>query len=198
MASRHELPPVKDKIEVPVDEYGIPDSEAFIARVLETVDDPDMVWGGRYDRHHMAWPGCLYRSIQTKRDTLAGSYYRGWNLLKIDGPRDLHDEAHRVAQDPVPPALEVIDQAALESRWLQGLRYSLSKDTIKFGDKEVLMTEQSQYEKYLRIVENMPKSELGILPCQELLMGYTLAEARLAIRSLTAVRRVNRRGEFVA
>lgn len=193
-----ELPSITEKIEVPVDEYGIPDTKEFITQALEVIDEPDIVWGGRYDLHHMAWPGYLYRSIQTKRDTLAGSYYRGSNLLKVDGPRDLHEYLHRVAEEPTPPNLDVLDQFAMENKWLQGLRYLLRKDTIKVGDKHVLMAEQTKHERYLRAVERMPKSEFGILPNQELLMGYTLDEAKVAIRALTAVSRVDRRGEFVA
>ena len=191
-----EIIPYINKIEVPVNQYGVPDREKLMEQVVANVPD-GVLWGGQYDLHHVAWPRAEYRGIRTHQDEWAGANYRGTSLLKVYLPRKLHDHVHKATEIPDVPDVDVIEQWTSENRMI-GRLYGIIKAERVFENSRRRVPDSWKYNEYLYMVEKMRDGELGVLPDKEVLFEYDLPEAQIALRSLASALRVERDGSIAA
>ena len=98
-----------DKMVTPLDDRGLVDVGALLAEVSGYVD-PDYVWRGRLDEHHLFWFENLYNlaNLSNQNPDLSRKF-RGMPLHKIKLPRELHDFIHNVTLPVEPPEQEVME-----------------------------------------------------------------------------------------
>ncbi len=179
----------KDKIDTPLDEYGVPRRVELMRQVLATVETAH-IWTGFYDVHHAAWEGSTYRSIIVDDEPL-GANYRGCSSLKVTLPRQLHNYTHAISHEPPIPPIDVMRQYALEHGQVNRL-YDTVKLTsyVDFPDLQRLdheEKEQLRHESYLRKLETMADGEIGVMPDREYLSRLEVRQARAALRSIARV-----------
>jgi len=98
-----------DKIATPLDDRGLVDIGSLLNEVGSFVD-PDYVWRGRFDEHHLFWFGNLYNSANLfNQNPDLSRKFRGVPLHKIELPRELHDFIHTVTLPVEPPDQEVME-----------------------------------------------------------------------------------------
>lgn len=171
-----------DKIDVPLDEYGIPQRTEFIRQVLGTVAS-SYIWTDPHDLHHLAWPEAGYKDIGA-----VGSIYRSAGLLKAIVGRQLHIYTHHASNPPGKPPLENMRQFALEIGQVERLY-----DTIKVGSYKNFAEldrlpfeeqEQLRQQSYQRKLEDMLPGEVGVMPNKEHLSKLHVSEARPLLRKI--------------
>lgn len=70
-------PKIIEKIETPVDEYGIPRRIELMRRVVSTVmkvDGKAFEWQGFNDVHHVAWPHSAFDAAVDGEDEIGTAY----------------------------------------------------------------------------------------------------------------------------
>lgn len=106
-----------DKIDVPLDRFGVPQPHEYLNVLTETLD-PNYVLPPKRNVHHLACPRSLYivhgsRSIQYQ--------YRETPAVMVDIPIQLHNYGHWVTNDPPMPSYEVMYLRAKEQRQIDQL-----------------------------------------------------------------------------
>lgn len=179
-----------EKIDVPLDEYGIPRRVQLMRRVLDTMETQH-IWTGGYDVHHMAWPGVWYRKLLDEDDGMFGSAYRGAGSLKVRLPRQLHNYVHTISEPPPMPDEEIIKQYALEhgqvSRLYDAIKLTSYEDFPELAALPFQNQERLRQESYERKLESMADGEIGLMPDTEYLAALTIAQARPVLRALVTV-----------
>jgi hypothetical protein len=105
----------ENKIETPVDEWGLVDVDELVRRVKATML-PGYTWGGGSDRHHIGWPHAGYTAADaSEADNIANSF-RDLPMNKIWIPRIFHNWIHVVTSPPPMPSREVM--SAYIDEWL--------------------------------------------------------------------------------
>jgi len=213
VASRH-LPPVEsslllaldvknrvraiDKIDVPLDEFGVPRPLEYLEALAQTLD-PSYILPPDKNVHHLAYPRLLY----TKRGSRSVQYkYRETTALMVDIPIQLHNYGHWVTNDPPMPSYEVmrlrvkeqnqidrlfkIGQAVVSApRWLdqmigEGVQtYRTAQDYA-----DIHMTEAMFYD-YL---DKCSDPVVGLMPDRGELASLGVCEATRKLGALSAAR----------
>lgn len=177
----------KEKIEVPLDEYGIPRRVELMRKVLGTLEVAHH-WTGDYDLHHIAWPGVNYRKITDSNGELVGSYYRGAGSLKVMLPRQMHNYLHAITLPPPMPTFDVMRQYAHEHDQVSRLYDAISKrsydDFPELAQLPFWRQEELRGESYLRKLDTMTNGEVGLMPNIDYLADLTIQEARPVLRSI--------------
>lgn len=177
-------------IEVPTNEFGIPQPREFLAKMMGSLAT-DHYWQGEYDVHHMAWPGSAYRSIKGRDDELLGAKYRGSAALKVRVRRQKHNLFHHLSLPPTPPSEEVMRQWVFEQEQVYRLYDSIKLGSMSAIDVSQDIKEQLRHESYLRKLETMQDGELGLMPDKEMLSVLTIDEARRTLRALARVQGIS-------
>lgn len=188
-----------DKLHVPLDDYGVPDPDAYLRLLLSTVDNT-YVWPNSNNVHHLAHPRREYheegpRSIAYKyRETAA-------NMMCM--PTQLHNYGHVVALIPPRPSQEVMEARVKEQdqinrlfklgrgaissdRWRQEMiqngtyAYRLASDYVE----RYAPTPQDFYD-YL---EQCDDGEVGLMPDRQELYTMDIHEATRRLGVLAAAR----------
>lgn len=185
-----------EKIEVPLDEHGIPRRVTLMRQVLDTLNTQH-IWTGEYDLHHVAWPGAEYRELVDSDGTMVGSRYRGAGSLKVRMPRQLHNYVHATTNPPKMPDIDVIRQYGIEHYDADRL-YNTIKLT-NYDDKEELacldfeVQERLRADAYQRKLDAIKPGQLGVLPDLGYLAGLSIQEARPVLRGIVRVQSLSKR-----
>lgn len=166
---------VRDLLPAPVDEEGIPRAELMVQAILGQMATRAYVWTGRFDLHHMGTPKADYSVIA---DSI-GANFRGMSMMKIELPRQMHNLSHALFKTPKVPALSVMNQALLENEQLKAL-YAITTDEFN---------PDTARQKVHAALEDMADPKVNIMPSRESLAALSVDELRLAVGSLTRVRR---------
>ena len=179
-----------DKLEVPLDDNGIPRRVALMGAVLNTIY-MEHIWTGGYDLHHVAWPGKEYRQGFGLDGELIGAAYRGSGSLKVLLPRQLHNYVHRITEPPPTPDLDVMRQYALEhnqvDRLFETIRISNYDDKEHLSQLPFITQERIRYDSYKSKLEDMEDGQVGLMPDREYLAQLTISQARPVLRSIARV-----------
>ena len=166
-------------IETPLDEFGVPDTDEIIKKLVDTID-MTYKWPHQTNVHHAAWPR---RSYETE---LEREYRNGTSLL-LHIPVQFHNLAHSVMKSPPKPEFDVMRQRVMEQRKVdllfecgrRAVRYARWSDNIEGllpGEADEAWIENTrgfygakarfEADNFFRIVEKLPQSQLGLLPEQ--------------------------------
>lgn len=175
-----------DKIDTPLDEFGIPRRAELVRQVLGTLATEHW-WSGGYDVHHAAWPRSNYQDIKDSQLEV-GAIYRGAGLLKVRLPRQLHNYVHRITNQPPVPDFAAMRQFAEEHDQVNRLYDTVKVSSfdgypsladLPFEDQEELR--QSSFQKKLEVMKD---GELGVMPDRDYLYDLEMTEARGALRAI--------------
>jgi hypothetical protein len=176
-----------DKLEVPLDEYGIPRRTEFVKMVLGTIAT-DHYWTGYIDVHHLAWPGANYRNIKDPDDKYMAMKYRGCATLKVRVPRQLHNYFHKITVEPPTPSQEVMRQWLLEQSQVDRLYDTIRLDNLSTFNVDDDTKEEWRRSSFIAKLETMRDGELGLMPDREELRTLHIRQARQALRCIARVR----------
>ena len=175
-----------DKIEVPLDEFGIPRRVELMRQVLATLETAHH-WTGGYDVHHLAWERDNYRHIILDGE-LIGASYRGCSSLKIIIPRQLHNYIHLVSEMPPVPEIEIMRQYALEHNQVYRLHDTISLDSyVAFPELDRLpheAKEELRLQSFQRKLVDMEDGKLNVMPDRAELLDLDLKAARQTLRAI--------------
>ncbi|MGK2896166.1 MAG: hypothetical protein ACSLEY_00990 [Candidatus Saccharimonadales bacterium] len=179
---------VLDKLETPVDEYGIPQPHLLIKDVLGSVAI-SRVWTGGYDVHHVAWPEAAYHRYNDETESLTGSYFRGAAALKVRLPRQLHNYIHAVTEPSPMPSEDVMQQWIKEQRQVSRLYDTVSRKNLSDAtDLSEEQREKYRFNNYRQKLDTMEDGELGLMPNREQLASIDIDQARRILRAIAKVR----------
>ncbi len=174
---------VKDKIEIPCNEFGLPLRERFIKDVLATVYAPH-VWTGFYDMHHIVWERSRYQQIGSQEHPKLGSEFRGLATNQVDLRRQFHDYLHLVSLPLTPPDFGVMVQAVREGTDVTRLYDTVSRknfDDAPWPEKE---KEEKRRQNFMAKVAMMEPGWLGVMPDPAQLVDMTPDQIRSTLRPI--------------
>lgn len=95
-----------EKLQTPLDDYGLVDVSELIYQVKKTVD-PSYTWDSPFnDVHHIQWPSRQYQYLPHSQ--VNPQEFRNLSISKIYTPRVFHNWVHRITEPPPPPPIEVM------------------------------------------------------------------------------------------
>lgn len=161
------------KLEVPLNEYGLPQREQLLRSVLGVVA-AEYAWQGYYDVHHVAWPYSAYRALNTDDFESVGESYRNMGGMKIKANRDIHDLVHLITDPPAIPEEAVMTQAIVEDLFLRNLRIVLLPTRAEMTGEYIDDTlEHEREQRYLEMLERAPSDTVGYMPSLAELEGLS-------------------------
>ncbi|MBC7764514.1 hypothetical protein H7Y29_02260 [Microbacteriaceae bacterium] len=176
-----------NRIEVPLDEHGIPKRTEFVKMALGTIA-ADHYWSGFLDVHHLAWPGANYRDLNYADDRYMALKYRGCATLKVRVPRQLHNYFHKISFEPPVPSADIMHQWLLEQNQVDRLFDTICISSLSQFDINHDAKEEWRKSSYIAKLEQMRDGELGLMPDREMLSRLELHHARQALRGIARVR----------
>ncbi len=176
-----------DLLEVPLDEYDIPQPAIFLRQVLGTVAT-NHYWTGYVDIHHFAWPGVEYRNLQTDDGDHIGARYRGSANLKWRLTRQLHNYLHKVSLPPKQPTIDVMYQWGFEQTQIDRLYDTIKLTSLGHIEVDDDTKELWRYSSYMTKLEEMRDGQLGLMPDREHLSRLEIDDARRTLRCLARTR----------
>lgn len=202
-----------EKIDIPLDEYGVPVPVELIHEVAAMVDS-EYVWPKYTNVHHLSWPRRSYHEHES--DTAA--LYRESSSLMMNIPIQFHNFIHAVTLPPPMPSVEVMSQRVLEQRSVDIL-FELGRRTIRYArwqeDAERLMenarpTDSKDLEDIVRLyrslsanserffyghLEQTPEEGIGLMPDKYELASSGILRATQKLGRLAAVESLDFRRE---
>lgn len=106
-----------DKIDTPVDEYGVPEPHRYLESLAETLD-PDYLPPNTTNIHHLVHPRQRYHA--SGRDSVQYKYRESPTVM-LEMAQQLHNYGHWVMLPPEMPAYEVMEQRVKEQNQINTL-----------------------------------------------------------------------------
>lgn len=179
-----------EMIEVPTNEFGIPQPRQFLINVMGSLATQHY-WQGDHDVHHLAWPGSKHREITHESDELLGARYRGCATLKLKLPRQLHNYIHKVTLEPVPPSSEVMMQWVFEQEQVNRLYDTIKLASLAEADFLHEIKDRWRHQSYIDKLDGMKDGKLGLMPERNFLANLELDDARRTLRALARVQGIS-------
>ena len=154
----------EELFEVPADEHGIPDREAFARKIVGEIATVASMEDFT-DLHHICWPYTNYQSVNNNGSSLSASFRENpANQLIVH--RLTHDVLHLCTQPITPPDEMVMAQFQMESSGMSILRAILTARSDierRFGYTDAAKAAH-RYNLYLDKLATMPEPQIGHMP----------------------------------
>lgn len=127
----------ENKIETPLNRWGLVDVDALVQRVNATML-PGYRWGGQNDRHHLGWAHARYQAADEQAGDSLATTFRDLPFNLIWVPREFHNWTHAVTKEPQMPSREImreyIDEWAMISSFFKSVKDAVA--TKRLYDRE--------------------------------------------------------------
>lgn len=186
---------VKEKIEIPTDEFGLPIVSEFVSRVVGSVAISHH-WGGRHDLHHLMWPRRQFKAVVDDNGYSLGANFRSTASMKIWFPRQLHEYWHLVTPEPIMPDPEVMRQMITEQDTVNRLYHAVRLANLSEFDISEEKRDEYRRLSFRQKIDKIPEDGwLGLLPPREELYDMDMDTARMTLRALARVRGYSNAGK---
>lgn len=160
-----------EKMPTPVNEYGIPDADAFIAELSATLDSR-YVPPFEANNHHLVYPRSLYHA--EGQDSIPYQF-RETPSLKLRIPVQVHKYAHWVIEPAKMPSMDTMTQVVKEQRQIDQL-FSIGRGVIgayKWLDSMIEEGQQTYHaaERYIENNEVQARFYDYLAQCEEPQIG---------------------------
>lgn len=178
------------RLPTPVDEFGVPDTDALLMQTLSTFEVPYEL-PPQTNVHHAAWPRRSYED-ELERE------YRGGVALLMHVQIQIHNLIHASTEQPDKPERDVMVARVDEQRYTdamfecgrRALRYARWSEDVEsmvneLADEAWIENTRGYYgrmaryeaDNYQRLVDKMPEPQVGLLPPQEFIGGMGIVSA---------------------
>lgn len=193
-----------DKLRVPLDDYGVPDPEAYLKLLLSTVDH-SYVWPDRNNVHHLAYPRRKYH--EGGRESIAYRYRETASIM-MSMTTQLHNYGHEVGLPPRPPSEEVMAARVKEQDQINRL-FKLGRGAISSDRWKQEMIQNGTYahrlasdyvdryaptpQDFYDYLEQCDDGAVGLMPDRQELYAMDIRDATRHLGVLAAARSLDYR-----
>lgn len=196
-----------EKIPTPVDEFGIPDSDAMLEIALGTLSS-DYTPPGISNVHHRIYPRDRYHNHPS--GSIIPKLYRESAANMFRYQQQIHNYFHAIFEDPRETTMDVMHQWVIEQAQADQLFY-IGQTAIQLSRAKYRDIESDMIRSHLRFhalkdskqmkaifydfLDSYPDSQLGLMPDRTVLATEDFPEAVRMLGSLAGARSLDARRE---